>query len=148
MLSASNSDTPAVYDDILHHPHYQAPFRTPMHPEIRAAQFAPFAAMTGFDEEVSETARLTDAQQALTEDAAAALDLVMQQLLCHEAEEPALTVTYFQPDPVKTGGAYLTKQGNLRFLDLDLHMLRLTDGSAIPFSAISAIMLDDIPEEI
>ena len=102
----------------------------------RAAQFAPFAALTGFDEDIAETARLTDSQHSLTEDELNALNEALVWLLEHEAQRPAVRVTYFQPDAFKSGGAYVTYTGHLRFLDEAEGLLKFTDGTELPMAAI------------
>lgn len=127
------------YQDIMQHARYTLKHHRPMAAENRAAQFAPFAALTGYDEAVGETARLTDVQRELTEDAQDRLNQTMLLLAAQEALRPAVTVTYFQPDARKAGGAYVTVHGNLRFFDETGRLLHLTDGTAIPFGAIAAV---------
>ncbi len=86
---------------------------SPMSPEQRAAQFAPFAALSGYGEAIEETARLTEQKIVLAEDAIEELNRSIALLRENIARHPAVTVTYFQPDPFKNGGAYLTVQDTL-----------------------------------
>ena len=105
------------YSDIRSHERYHLKNHIPMPMENRAVQFAPFAALTGYDEEIHEAARLTDPMENLSDDALATLNLHFQQLLEHAAERPRVRVTYFQPDSKKDGGAYAVYTGCFRFFD-------------------------------
>ncbi len=124
------------YDDILSLPHPVSSHRKRMTGLQRAAQFAPFAALTGFDAAIGETARLTDRQVALGEKDLMELDEKLRFLSETRGEHPALTVTYFLPDEKKAGGAYVTVGGALKKLRLFERELILTDGTAIPLDAI------------
>ena len=135
------------YADIISLPQYELQNHRPMPLQARAAQFAPFAALTGFDDEIEETARLTDAMQPLTEDEAEALNQELVWLLEHEAEHPEITVTYFQSDQMKQGGSYVTFTGNLRFLDEAEGKLKFTDGSAVQIGMIRTIRKATMPEQ-
>lgn len=125
--------------ELLHRAHPVLRHHRPMSPQGRAAQFSAFAALTGFDEEIDETARLTDAQEELTEEAFDRLNAVLVHLAETEAQRPLVTVTYFRPDSRKSGGAYLTYSGRLRFLDEAELKLHFTDGTVIPIPAVSSI---------
>jgi hypothetical protein len=83
----------------------------------RAAQFAPFAALTGYDAAVKETARLTEGRIELGESAIAALDLKLSMLSDMIADHPEVAVTYFKPDDKKDGGAYVTATGTVKKID-------------------------------
>ncbi len=126
------------YDDILHLPHHQSDRRAHMPIRSRAAQFAPFAALTGYEAAVEETARLTQARIELNEDEIAALDAQLRLLLERLAEEPAVSLTFFQPDKKKSGGAYLHRTGAVKKLDFYSRRLIFRSGEEIP--------LDDIYE--
>ena len=105
---------------------------------LRAAQFAPFAALTGFDEEVEETARLTDSKVELDEYQKAELNDKLLFLNNSEDDEE-VSITYFVPDKKKSGGAYITKKGivlKIREYEKDVVM---DDGSEIPIDDIIAI---------
>ena len=105
------------YDDIINLPHHVSDKRNRMSQRDRAAQFSPFAALTGYDEAVSETARLTDAKIELTEDMKDTLDRQMRVLSEHITENPEIAVTYFSPDLKKDGGEYKKFEGRLRRID-------------------------------
>ena len=118
-------------EDIRNHERYQLKHHTPMSLESRAAQFAPFAALVGYDEEIGEAARSTDGREELSEDAIDALNQAFQKLLGHEEERPLVTVTYFQPDTKKDGGRYMTYTGNFRFYDAEKRVMKFVDGMVI-----------------
>ena len=119
------------YEGIRNHERYQLKHHTPMSLESRAAQFAPFAALVGYDEEIGEAARLTDGREELSEEAVDALNQAFQKLLEHEEERPLVTVTYFQPDAKKDGGKYMTYTGNFRFYDAEKRVMKFVDGMMI-----------------
>lgn len=124
------------YDDILALPHPVSAHRKRMTGMQRAAQFAPFAALTGFDAAIGETARLTDRRVELGEEDLMDLDEKLRFLAEGPGDHPALTVTYFQPDEKKAGGRYETVAGTLKKLRLPERELVLADGTAIPLDAI------------
>ena len=96
------------YDSIMNLPHHVSKTRPQMPMSDRAAQFAPFAALTGYDSAIKETGRLTDERIELDEEALSALDMKYQLLMDTFDEAPEVTITYFQPDERKAGGKYLT----------------------------------------
>ena len=98
---------------------------------LRGAQFAPFAALTGHDEAISETARLTDGEILLSESRQEEINRVLQYLLEHLCEQPNISVTYFVPDTKKQGGAYITKQGTLIKIRTTEQKLLLADSTEI-----------------
>lgn len=102
------------YDDIIHLPHPVSPRHPQMPLADRAAQFSPFAALTGHDAAIRETARLTDSPVELEESGKEQLD--RQLLLVQEnlAQKPEIEVTYFQPDEKKSGGVYVTVCGRVK----------------------------------
>ncbi|MBR5869324.1 MAG: hypothetical protein IKZ21_07735, partial [Clostridia bacterium] len=102
------------YEDIIHLSHHVSQTRPPMSMEERAAQFSPFSALTGYEEAIRETGRLTDARWDPGEERLAVLNTQFQILTDRLEERPEITVTYFVPDERKTGGAYLTSRGNVR----------------------------------
>ena len=105
------------YDDIINLPHHVSAVRKRMSMHDRAAQFSPFAALTGYDDAIDETARLTDKQFELSEDERNRLDEQLRLIADRIEEQPELEVTYFQPDELKEGGAYLTTRGCVRRID-------------------------------
>lgn len=127
------------YEDIRNHERYQLKHHTPMSMESRAAQFAPFAALVGYDEEIGEAARLIDGREELSEDAIDALNQAFQKLLEHEEERPLVTVTYFQPDAKKDGGRYMTYAGNFRFYDAEKRVMKFVDGMVIGVGQVCRI---------
>lgn len=127
------------YEDIRNHERYQLKHHTPMSLESRAAQFAPFAALVGYDEEIGEAARSTDGREELSEDAIDALNQAFQKLLEHEKERPLVTVTYFQPDAKKDGGRYMTYTGNFRFYDAEKRVVKFVDEMVIGVGQVCRI---------
>ena len=127
------------YEDIRNHERYQLKHHTPMSLESRAAQFAPFAALVGYDEEIGEAARSTDGREELSEDAIDALNQAFQKLLEHEEERPLVTVTYFQPDAKKDGGRYMTYTGNFRFYDAEKRVMKFVGGMVIGMGQVCRI---------
>lgn len=101
------------YNEIINLPHHVSKTRPQMPMSDRAAQFAPFAALTGYDSAIRETGRLTDEKIELDEEALTALDMKFQLLVKAIDEEPEASVTYFKPDQRKDGGAYLTETGTI-----------------------------------
>ena len=124
------------YDDIISLPHHTSPKHPRMAPIDRAAQFAPFAALTGHEAAIRETARLTDHRAELDEDAKAELDMRLRLLADHLREQPPVSITYFQPDMKKAGGAYLTASGSIKKIDDVLKAVVMTDGLHIPIRDI------------
>lgn len=111
----------------------------PMRRCDRAAQFAPFAALRGFDETVQEAGRLTQAQIELAENECEALNDALVRLAARLPEQPEVRLTYFQPDAKKSGGTYRTILTRIRRLDANAQVLVLTDGTRIPFDALLSI---------
>lgn len=130
------------YEDIINLPHHVSDKRPQMPMWDRAAQFSPFAALTGYDDAVAETARLTDDKLELDESAQAALDLKQHHLMDAISEQPKITVTYFKPDERKAGGKYLTVSGELKRIDEFERLLILTSGQQISFDSIYDIESD------
>lgn len=127
------------YEDIIHLPHPVSKTRPQMPMSDRAAQFSPFAALTGYDAAIRETARLTDKKLVLDEETCALLDRKQQYLCEIIAEKPEITVTYFVPDERKDGGSYVTVTGRLKRIDLCARLLVLTDGKSISLDDISGL---------
>jgi len=124
------------YDDIISMPHPVSERHVRMTNYDRAAQFAPFAALTGFDGEIAEAARLTDAMAELTESRKEELNKVLQMLSVRLSDRPEISVTYFREDLKKSGGAYITAVGHLKKIDDYTHSLLLADGIMIPIANI------------
>ena len=120
------------YEDILYRPHHVSPRRALMPMIDRAAQFAPFAALTGHDGLIRETARLTECPVELTDSAQAELDQNLRSL----RRGMRVLADHFVPDLRKAGGAYVSHSGILRKVDGDGQCLIFSDGTAIPFQFI------------
>ena len=105
------------YDDIINLPHHQSKNHPRMSLHDRAAQFAPFAALTGYDDAVKEARRLTDSKPELEENQLEELDQKLADLMTRIEEHPEVTITYFEPDDKKEGGAYVTCMGNIKKID-------------------------------
>ena len=138
------------YDDILHLPHHISEKHPPMSRLDRAAQFSPFAALTGYEAAVEETARLTDRRIELDEGQKAAID---QRLTLVQERLPApikLTITYFVPDKKKAGGAYVSVSGTVKKIDDYERTVVLHNGTSIPIDDILCVdgeIFDDMEKE-
>jgi len=128
--------SPYPYADIIHLPHHISKKHRPMPLADRAAQFSPFAALTGYDDVINETARLVDQKTELSEDARLLLDRKLHTLSINIDEQPEINITYFVPDTKKDGGAYLSVYGMLKKIDPIHRELVLTDGTSISFEDI------------
>lgn len=124
------------YDDILSLPHPTSKTHPRMSRQDRAAQFSPFAALTGYEAVVKETARLTDERPILTEDEIAVLDAKLRLAMELDTE---VTVTWFCPDDKKSGGNYLSSTGRIRKMDELQRILTLEDGTRIPIQEITVV---------
>ena len=131
----------SAYDDLLNLPHHTSAVQPAMPMQNRAAQFAPFAALVGYDALIRETARLTDQKADLDESVKAELNEKLRLLLELLPQQPEVTITYFQPDNRKAGGAYRITSGIVRKFLHSENLLVMMDGSKIPVDAIAA--LDD-----
>lgn len=120
------------YDDIINLPHHVSDKRPQMSMQDRAAQFSPFAALTGYDSAIRETARLTDTKLELTEETMAVLNTKLQMAADSIAEQPELSFTYFKPDEKKAGGAYVTVSGAVKKVDDYERLVILQSGERIP----------------
>lgn len=129
------------YDDIIGLPHPVSQRRSRMSNFDRAAQFSPFAALTGFDETIAETGRLTDTRIELEEEEKKRLDAVLQQIRSQLSACPRVAVTYFVYDPLKSGGAYLTQTVQVKAIHTVTGRLALTDGREIPVEEIIELQL-------
>lgn len=105
----------------------------------RAAQFSPFAALTGHQDAVQETERLTDRRMELTEDQKTILNEKLNFLLNNLSQNPEVTIFYFLPDEKKAGGSYVNVTGTIRKFDETGHFICLSDGTKISIEDISGI---------
>ena len=130
------------YDDIINLPHHVSANHPRMSMHDRAAQFAPFAALVGYDDAVAETARLTESRPELDEQEQWELNARLCELADHIQEHPEVRVRYFVPDERKSGGAIIEVCGEVKKLVTADKTIILTDGTVIPISDI--IELSDI----
>lgn len=130
------------YDDIIHLPRPVSQRHARMTIQDRAAQFAPFAALTGYDDVIEESGRLTDRRIDLDEGEIARLNEALNSIQERLADRPRVRLIYFQADSRKAGGAYRTITGRVKKLDEHEKNLLLEDGSIIPLKQIFDIELD------
>ena len=151
-------DAEKKYGDIIHLPHHVSSVHPHMPVSDRAAQFAPFAALTGYGEVIKETARLTDEEPDLSEDEKQELNYKIQLACALPGEKPEIVLTYFVQDEKKSGGAYHTARGKIRRIDPDAGQIILEDGMRIRLDCVvdieftgqlsqSALWKSDMPME-
>ena len=138
-------DNQHKYDDIINMPRHISLKHKPMAIKDRAAQFLPFAALTGYDDEIKETARLTDEKIYLSEETTS----VINKKICilSEGVLPEISITYFVPDEKKSGGSYVTESGTVKKIDDYKKVIVMKNGTEIPFKDILDIdgeMFDSI----
>lgn len=131
-----NKQSKWPYEDIVDLPHHVSPTRPQMSRADRAAQFSSFAALTGHDAAVRETARRTASRIDTAEDQRYELDLKQQLLAQVLPSQPEVTVTYFVPDTRKVGGAYVSVSGRLKRIDSRRRVLLLDNGTEIPMDDV------------
>lgn len=138
-----------TYEDIIHLPHHRSARRPHMSLQDRAAQFSPFAALTGFEAAIEETGRLTDCRPELMEYGNAQLDQTLARLLELLPRQPQVSITCFVPDERKHGGHRETVSGCLLKIDLYNKIITLTDGRRLSLGDILCIESPEIrdPEE-
>ena len=124
------------YDEILSLPHHASKTRPQMPMSDRAAQFAPFAALTGYESAIKDTGRLTDERIELDEEALTALDMKYQLLMDAFDVAPEVTITYFQPDERKVGGKYVSAVGAVKKIDDFERRITMRDGTRIPMDDV------------
>lgn len=135
---------PNTYEDIIHLPRHQSRKHAPMPRLSRAAQFAPFAALTGHKEAVYEKERITSSKKILDETENIRLNEELQKILLHIKKRPRIKVTYFEPDIYKHGGEYITIYKNIKRIDDVAHILHFEDQARISIEDICEIeMLED-----
>ena len=151
-------DAEKKYGDIIHLPHHVSSVHPHMPVSDRAAQFAPFAALTGYGDVIKETARLTDEEPDLSEDEKQELNYKIQLACALPGEKPEIVLTYFVQDEKKYGGAYHTARGKIRRIDPDAGQIILEDGMRIRLDCVvdieftgqlsqSALWKSDMPME-
>ena len=151
-------DAEKKYGDIIHLPHHVSSVHPHMPVSDRAAQFAPFAALTGYGDVIKETARLTDEGSDLSEDEKQELNYKIQLACALPGEKPEIVLTYFVQDEKKSGGACHTARGKIRRIDPDAGQIILEDGMRIRLDCVvdieftgqlsqSALWKSDMPME-
>lgn len=128
-----------TYDDIINLPHHVSSTRHHMTAIDRAAQFSPFAALTGYGAAIKETARLTDERIKLDGYMKDVLSDRLQIIADRNKEHPEIAITYFQPDTKKNGGAYVTAISTVKKIDEYERVVVMTDGTVIPIDEIISI---------
>lgn len=128
------------YDDIIDLPHYEPKNHPRMARIDRAAQFAPFAALTGYEELIKETARLTNKRKTLSDDEKEEINRTLNLLISKIKETPRVRVIYFKEDERKEGGEYVEYEGNLKKIEAD--SLIFSSKKKILLSDLSSISLD------
>ena len=127
------------YDDMVYMQNPTPTCKPRMSLHDRAAQFSPFAALTGYDDAVEETARLTDTRLELSEDMKTILNEKMQMILDNADSEPVVNITYFVPDKKKAGGTYVDVAGIVKEIDEYERCIVMTDKRKIPIEQIRDI---------
>ena len=140
----NNKSQTGKYDDIINLPHFNSEKRAKMSLYDRAAQFSPFAALTGYDAAVMEAARITERRIELSEDSRLELDMVQHMLSGIIDTEPSVTVTYFLPDSRKEGGEYRTVHSRLIRIDDNAGTLILASGETVFISTVISLVPDVI----
>ena len=127
------------YDSIKKLPHHQSATRPHMSLNDRAAQFSPFAALTGYEDAVAEAARLTDTKIELDEYAKGTINERLNAIQDTLDEQPEVSITYYLPDKKKSGGVYVTVTGCVKKVDEYEHIVVMRDGTNVPIDDISEI---------
>ena len=127
------------YDDIINMPHHQSSKRPHMSSHQRAAQFAPFAALTGYDAAIDETARLTGQKLELSDEQADHLNAQIQHIVENIADKPRVEITYFVTDTLKSGGEYVIVTGRVRRVDDHNREIVFVDGMTVGIDDVYVI---------
>ena len=130
---------PTHYDDIIYLPHHVSQNHPQMPLRNRAAQLAPFAALTGYEAAVGETARQTTERRELDAQEDAELNRRLTDLAARLKDRPEVTIEYFVPDERKSGGAYVTVTGRVRHISVAEKTLVMEDGTEISLDDIAAV---------
>lgn len=128
-----------MYEDIINLPHHVSTKRPQMSMLDRAAQFSPFAALTGYDAAIKETGRLTDEKIEMDEASLNMLNMKFQLLVEALGDEYEVSFTYFKPDETKAGGAYVTATGIVKKVDDYERLITMVDGAKIPMDDVYSI---------
>lgn len=138
-MTKNNGNDTQRYDDIIHLPHHVSKVHPQMAPGDRAAQFSPFAALTGYEDVLEEAGRLTGERIELDEDAKIILDEKLQMIQEQITARLQVEITYFVPDEKKAGGAYTTAAGWVKKIDRYGQNIIMNDDTKIPIGEIRDI---------
>lgn len=119
------------YDDIINLPHHKSKIHRPMSMENRAAQFSPFSALTGYEDAIKETGRITDIRKNIDDNIKVELDYKLNILKNDIKHNPQASITYFIKDNKKLGGKYVTIAGRITKIDLNKSII-IIDNIMIP----------------
>ncbi len=136
-----NKDDKNPYADIIDLPHHVSPTRKRMPIKDRAAQFAPFAALTGYGDAIEETARQTGSRLGLFEDEIGFMEEKLRLLTAREGERPEVEAVYFVRDPLKDGGSFRTVSGRVKRIDTVERQLIFEDGTEVPLADLVELEL-------
>ena len=144
-ITGKEPDPREIYGDIIGHPHWESPTHPPMSLYDRAAQFAPFAALTGYEDMIGEEARLVDNKIELSEEELTELNrklgVISEKI--SQGIRPVATVTYFVPDPLKPGGLYETTTEKVRRVDAISEKIQL-DRKVTTAGSYMEIRIEDL----
>ena len=129
------------YEDIINLPYHVSATKPQMSMIDRAAQFSPFAALTGYDAAIKETGRLTDEKIEMDEEALNILNMKFQVLVDSMDDEPEVTFTYFKPDQRKAGGAYIEVTGKVKKVDGFERLIVMQNGIKIPMDDVLDVFI-------
>ena len=132
------------YDDIINLPHHISPTRQRMSMHDRAAQFAPFAALVGYDDAVAETARLTELRPELDEQEQRAINECLAYIADHIHEQPEVRVKYFVPDEHKSGGAIIEVSGKVKKISATDGTIVMADGNIVQLKNIFCVSINSM----
>ena len=127
------------YDDIIHLPHHVSKTHPQMSVIDRTAQFAPFAALAGYDSAIKEASRRTCERVEIDDSIKDVLSYKLQILSNQIKEHVEVSITYFQPDSKKNGGSYHTASGTINKIDINERIVAMADGTMIPIDEIIGI---------
>lgn len=127
------------YEDIISLPHHVSTKRPPMSMQDRAAQFSPFAALTGYEDAIQETGRQTEGKIEVDEEALSSLNMKFQFLIDRMEDMPEVTLTYFKPDERKADGVYVEVTGSVKKIDDFGRLIVMRNGTKIPMDDILSI---------
>ena len=127
------------YDDIIELPHHTSSVRKQMDPISRAAQFSPFAALTGYEDYIFEEGRFTDGKAELDEDEKSAIGSFLTSRAARFPDAGEVIVTYWSEDAKKSGGKYLTVSGKVERIDPEKGTVTFEDGFSLDVSDIFSV---------